>query len=666
MRRILVTSALPYSNGAIHLGHLLEQIQTDIWVRFQKLIGNECYYVCADDTHGTATMLSARNAGVTPEQWIEKLRLEHIADLSAFGVQHENYYSTHSSENEQLAMEIYRRLKDKGTIFDKDVSQLYDPQEGIFLADRYVRGTCPRCGATNQPGDNCDSCGATYAATDLKEPHSVLSDSQPILKSSKHYFFDLSQFTNFLSEWISSGTVRSDVANKLQEWLKLGLKPWDISRDAPYFGFKIPGTEEKYFYVWLDAPIGYMASFLNWCKSSGMEFDDYWEKDRNTELHHFIGKDIINFHCLFWPAVLECVGYRTPTRVHVHGFITVDGEKMSKSKGTFINAATYAQHLDPETLRYYFAARLTPTISDIDFSFNDFIARVNSDLVGKLVNIPSRCANFLTRHFESRLSSSLSEPKLFEQFARKRPAIEQLYEQGEFAQVVRETMGLADEANRYIAANAPWDLIKQPGKENEVQQVCTVAINLFRTLCIYLKPIMPGLVGRSEAFLNAGPLNWSDADKPLLDHSLSKFKRLMSRVDIKQINKLIEASKESPATPTTATSKETTVSISIDDFNKVDLRVGKVLRSEIVEGADKLLKLVVSLGDEERTVFAGLRSAYDPDSLVGRNVVVVANLEHRNMRFGTSEGMVLAAGPGDNEIFLLTPDSGASPGMEVR
>lgn len=667
MRRILVTAALPYSNGAIHLGHLLEQIQTDIWVRFQKLVGNECYYVCADDAHGTATMLSAKEAGVSPEEWIDRLRAEHIRDLASFGVEHDNYYLTHSPENESLTLDIYGKLLDRSAIFTDEVTQLYDPKENIFLADRYVRGNCPRCFAEDQPGDNCDACGATYAATELKNPRSVLSDATPILKTSTHYFFDLAKFSSFLSEWTTSGTVPVDVANKLNEWLAAGLKPWDISRDAPYFGFKIPDTEDKYFYVWLDAPIGYMASFKNWCENSDVDFDDFWQQDRSTELHHFIGKDIVNFHALFWVAVLECAGLRTPTRIHVHGHVTIDGEKMSKSKGTFINASTYGEFLEPETLRYYYAARLTPTINDIDFTFSDFVARVNSDLVGKLVNIPSRCANFLARSFNSTLSSQLSEPALFDEFAQRKSKIESLYELGDTAQVVREVMALADKANQYIAANAPWELAKQAGKHNEVQSVCTVAINLFRTLCVYLKPIVPQLVARSEEFLSAGPLTWNDVDKPLLDHQMGRFSRLMSRVDPKQIDKLIDASKETPSHD----SKDDGTSargpwIGIEEFEKIDLRVAKILEASHVDGADKLLRLHLGLGDDTRTVFAGIRSAYDPESLIGRYVVVVANLAPRKMRFGTSEGMVLAAGPGGDDIFLLSPDQGAKPGMEVR
>ena len=668
MRRILVTAALPYSNGAIHLGHLLEHIQTDIWVRFQQLRGAECYFICAEDTHGTATMIGAQEAGVTPEQWVEELRQKHIADFDAFGISHDNYYTTHSPENEHFAREIYTKLKTNGAIFTESVEQLYDPVKKMFLADRYVRGTCPRCNAEDQPGDNCDSCGATYAATELKNPRSTLTNSPPILQASTHYFFDLPKFEDFLRVWTKSGAIRLEIANKLKEWLDGGMKAWDISRDAPYFGFRIPETEDKYFYVWMDAPMGYMASFQNWCARSDVSFDDFWNPHSSAEVHHFIGKDIVNFHALFWPAVLHCAGYRTPTTVRVHGHITVNGEKMSKSRGTFINAATFRKVLDPETLRYYYAARLNASMSDIDISFDDFVSRVNSDLVGKLVNIPSRCANFLNKQFDSRLGSDLVQPELFEEFAAKQQVIEELYEEGEIGKVVREVMSLADRANQYIANNPPWELAKTAGREQEVQTVCTLAINLFRTLCVYLKPIVPSLVARSESYLNAGELNWSDVSRPLFSHQLNPFKRLMSRIDPKQIEKIVNASKDDVRPAPTTTDRETAElkTIELAEFQKIDLRVAEVINASIVKGADKLLRLDLKIGDESRTVFAGIRSAYEPADLIGRHVVVVANLKPRKMRFGTSEGMVLAAGPGGKDIFLLAPDSGAVAGMEVN
>lgn len=665
MRRILVTAALPYSNGSIHLGHLLEHIQTDIWVRFQKLRGNECYFICAEDTHGTATMIRAQEAGVTPEQWVERLRREHIEDFEAFAISHDNYYTTHSPENEHFARAIYSKLNDNGAIYTADIEQLYDPVKKMFLADRYVRGTCPRCGAEDQPGDNCDSCGATYAATELKEPRSAHTNTPPVLKSSTHYFFNLPMFEDFLCTWTESGTVRPEITNKLKEWLDGGMKAWDISRDAPYFGFRIPETEDKYFYVWLDAPMGYMASFQNWCDQTGISFDDFWTKESTAEVHHFIGKDIVNFHALFWPAVLHCAGYRTPTTVRVHGHITVNGEKMSKSRGTFINASTFREILDPDTLRYYYGARLNASMSDIDISFDDFVSRVNSDLIGKLVNIPSRCANFLKKNFDSTLSTELPAPELFEEFASKQQVIEELYEEGETGRVVREVMNLADRANQYIAQNPPWELAKTPNREHEVQAVCTMAINLFRTLCVYLKPIVPRLVRRSEEYLNAGELKWNEVTQPLLAHKLGSFKRLMSRIDPKQIEKIIQASKDTSAMDS-ETKEDNSETIELTEFQKIDLRVAQIMNANFVDGADKLLKLDLKVGDDNRTVFAGIRSAYEPNELIGRHVVVVANLKPRKMRFGTSEGMVLAAGPGGKDIYLLSPDDGAVAGMEVN
>ena len=664
MRRILVTAALPYSNGSIHLGHLLEHIQTDIWVRFQKLRGNECYFICAEDTHGTATMIGAEEAGVTPEVWVEKLRQQHIADFDAFAIGHDNYYTTHSPENEHFAREIYNKLKANDAIYTATVEQLYDPEKKLFLADRYVRGSCPRCGTEDQPGDNCDHCGATYAAADLKNPRSAHTNTTPTLRSSTHYFFNLPKFEDFLRKWTESGTLRPEIANKLEEWLDGGLKSWDISRDAPYFGFRIPDTDDKYFYVWLDAPMGYMASFQNWCDRAGINFDDFWGKDSVAEVHHFIGKDIVNFHALFWPAVLHCAGYRTPTSVRVHGMITVNGEKMSKSRGTFINASDFREVLDPDTLRYYYGARLNASMGDIDISFADFVSRVNSDLIGKFVNIPSRCANFLTRHFDSTLSTALAQPTLYEEFSAKKQLIEDLYEEGETGKVIREVMALADRANQYIANNPPWELTKTSDREHELQAVCTMAINLFRTLCVYLKPIVPGLIARSELYLNAGKLKWSDIDEPQLGSQLAPFQRLMSRIDLKQIDKIVNASRDSSSHDHECR-RSSSQMIELAEFQKVDLRVALIEKASVVEGADKLLKLDLKVGDKGRTVFAGIRSAYDPADLVGRYVVVVANLKPRKMRFGTSEGMVLAAGPGDKDIFLVSPDEGAVAGMEV-
>ena len=680
-RRILVTSALPNANGSIHLGHLLEHIQTDVWVRFQRLRGHQVTYVCADDTHGTATMLKAEQEGVTPEALIERIRQEHARDFQGFLVGHDNYYSTHSEENRACAELIYERLQHRGLIFTRKVEQLFDPERNMFLADRFVKGTCPRCGADDQYGDNCEACGATYDAVDLGNPRSLISGATPVLNASEHYFFDLPQYGDFLTRWLASGTVQPEVANKLSEWLAAGLRPWDISRDAPYFGFLIPGTENKYFYVWMDAPIGYMASFRNYADSHNhVTFDEYWRAGADTEVHHFIGKDIVNFHALFWPAVLDGAGFRTPTRIHTHGFVTVDGTKMSKSRGTFINAGTYLKHLAPEYLRYYFAAKLNGTVDDIDINLEDFVARVNSDLVGKVVNIASRCAGFISKHFDGVLATTLHDQALTQRFIAAAEGIASHYEKGDSARAVREIMALADQANQYIAGHAPWSLIKQPGNETLVQDVCSQGLNLFRVLMIYLKPIVPKLAADAEAFLNVAPLTWGDLDRPLHDHRIEPFKALFTRMEKDALDRMIEDSREAPAkaeqSPAAATTEApqgteaaltAAAQISIDDFNRVELRVARVVRAEAVEGADKLLRLTLDLGaNGERQVFAGIKQAYAAEDLLGRLTVVVANLAPRKMRFGVSEGMVLAAGPGGGDIFLLSPDSGAEPGMIVR
>ena len=666
-RRIMVSSALPNANGSIHLGHLLEHVQTDIWVRFQRLAGNECIYVCADDAHGTATMLKAEQEGTTAEALIDRIRAEHERDFAGFLISHDNYYSTHSEENRHYSELIYERLRGKGHIFTKEVEQLYDPEKRLFLADRYVKGTCPKCGAPDQYGDNCEACSATYDATDLVEPRSLLSGAVPVLKSSLHYFFDLPGCTDFLKTWTRSGTLQPEVANKLAEWLDGGLKPWDISRDGPYFGFRVPGTEDKYFYVWMDAPIGYMASFRNYCDREGLDFDDFWGPDSDCEVRHFIGKDIVNFHCLFWPAVLSGADFRTPTRVHTHGFVTVDGTKMSKSRGTFINASTYLEHLDPEYLRYYFAAKLSPNTDDIDINLDDFVQRVNSDLVGKIVNIASRCAGFLHRHFDSTLSASLHDEDLWNEVSAARDGLAERYEAGDTNRAVREIAALADRANQYIDSHAPWQMVKQPGQEAVVHGVCSLGINLFRALVVYLKPILPRLAEKSEAFLNVAPLAWEDAGTPLLGHRIEKFEPLLQRLDKKAVNRMVEASKEGePPAPADSVEAPAVEHISIDDFAKIDLRVARIVAAREVDGADRLVRLTLDVGDHRREVFAGIRQAYDPERLVGRHAVVVANLAPRKMRFGTSEGMVLAAGPGGEDIFLLSPDDGATPGMEVR
>jgi methionyl-tRNA synthetase len=670
-RHILVTSALPNANGSIHLGHMLEHVQTDIWVRFQRMQGHECIYVCADDTHGTAIMLKAEERGVSPEALIETIKEEHEQDFRAFQISHDNYHSTHSPENQAFSNEIYTKLKDAGQIRKKEVDQLYDPEKNMFLADRFIVGACPRCKTEGQYGDNCEACGATYDATELINPVSKVSGAKPILKASTHIFFALSNFTEFLKQWTRSGTLNDQVANKLSEWLEAGLKDWDISRDAPYFGFEIPDEPGKYFYVWLDAPVGYMASFENLLGQQGRnDFIEYWKDDSSFEVHHFIGKDIINFHALFWPAMLKTAGYRTPTRLHVHGFITVNGQKMSKSRGTFINASTYAKHLDPEYIRYYFATKLSDSIDDMDINLEDFVQKVNSDLVGKVVNIASRCAGFINKQFDATLASKSGNP-LVEELAQASDEIASLYDQDEFGKATRLIMSLADKANQYIAEQEPWSKIKDPANAEQVHQVCSDGINMFRLLIGYLKPILPGLAEKAEAFLNIEPLSWADLTAPLTSHKINKFKPLMIRIEPKTVAAMIEESTEQEAAPTAAVqtsddaAEPLAAEIQYDDFAKIDLRVATIVNAESVEGADKLLKLTLDLGFEQRTVFAGIKSAYDPATLIGKKTVMVANLAPRKMRFGMSEGMVLAAGPGGKDIYILEPNDGATAGMRV-
>ena len=542
-RRILVTSALPNANGSIHLGHLMEHIQTDIWVRFQRMRGHECIYVCADDTHGTATMLRAEQLGITPEALIRDIHREHRADFTDFMISHDNYYSTHSPENQQLSSLIYNRLNDAGQITSRSVDQLYDPEREMFLADRFITGACPRCKTGDQYGDNCEACGATYDATDLINPVSGVSGATPVLKESKHLFFALSNFDGFLGQWTRSGTLQDQVANKLAEWLDAGLQDWDISRDAPYFGFEIPGEPGKYFYVWLDAPIGYMASFRNYCDDNNTSFDDYWNKDSDCELHHFIGKDIVNFHALFWPAMLDTAGFRTPTRVQAHGFVTVDGQKMSKSRGTFINARTYLNHLDPEYLRYYLAAKMSGNVDDLDINLDDFVQRVNSDVVGKVVNIASRCAGFINRQFEGRLSATADNP-LLKEFADTSEVIAAHFERGDYGKALREIMALADKANRFIDEHKPWVMIKEEGQRDRVWQICSDGINFFKGLVTCLKPVLPGLAEKSEAFLGLPPLAWSDVAQPLVNHRINGFKPLMTRIEPEKVEAIVSASKD--------------------------------------------------------------------------------------------------------------------------
>ncbi len=667
-RRILVTSALPYANGSLHLGHLLEQVQTDIWVRFQKSRGHACLYVCADDAHGTAIMLTAEKEGITPEDQIERIKAEHERDSAGFLIGFDNFHSTHSEENRRWSEDIYRRLDANGHIARRSITQAFDPEKELFLADRFIKGTCPRCKTPEQYGDNCENCGATYSPMDLIDPVSAISGATPVEKDSEHFFFRLPEFEDLLRQWLASDTLQPEVANKLREWTDGGLKEWDISRDAPYFGFEIPGEPGKYFYVWLDAPIGYIASFQHYCDRTGHDFDPYWQQGHDTELYHFIGKDIVNFHGLFWPAMLDSAGLRAPTAICVHGFLTVNGTKMSKSRGTFIKASTYLEHLDAEYLRYYFAAKLNASVDDIDLNLEDFVQRVNSDVVGKVVNIASRCAGFLRKGFDNQLAANCAEEALVQEFIDAGDDIANLFEAREFNKAVREIVALADRANQYIDEQKPWVLAKEPGNEQAVHDACSVGINLFRILMTYLKPVLPAMADKAEAFLNTS-LDWTALDGPLTGHTLNKFKPLMTRVDPKQVEAMVEASKENQeAAAESEVAKIEDNTIAFEDFAKVDLRLAGIIAAEHVEGADKLLKLTLDLGETlgKRQVFAGIKAAYAPEDLVGRLTVVVANLAPRKMRFGVSEGMVLAAGPGGEEIFLLQPDAGAQPGMQVK
>ena len=670
-RKILITSALPYANGPTHLGHLLEYIQTDIWSRFQKLQGHEAYYVCADDAHGTPIMLNAQKQGITPEEMVKNVSIERQRDFADFNIKFDNYHSTHSQENKEFSELIYNRLNDAGHIKKHTISQLFDPEKGIFLPDRFVTGTCPTCKSEDQNGDSCDACGATYSPTELINPRSVMSGAEPILKDSEHYFFDLPAFEGMLKEWLHSGTIQQEMANKLDEWFADGLQQWDISRDAPYFGFEIPNAPGKYFYVWLDAPIGYMASFKNLCDKQDIDFDAFWQEGSDAELYHFIGKDIIYFHSLFWPAMLEGAKFRKPTNVFAHGFVTVNGAKMSKSKGTFIKARTYLDNLDPEFLRYYYAAKLNSGITDLDLNLEDFAQRVNSDLVGKVVNIASRCAGFITKKFDGKLSDTIMEPQLLAEFQNASATITEHYENREYSRAIREIMALADKANQFIDNAAPWVLIKDESKQEEAHQVCSLGLNLFRVLITYLKPVLPGMATNVEAFLN-DELTWQGVQTALISHPINKFKPLMQRVEMDKVNKMVEESKESliaekdKIDPNSPLAKEPIAAeIEFDDFAKVDLRVAKIAKAEHVEGADKLLKLTLDLGGETRQVFAGIKSAYAPEDIEGKLTVMVANLKPRKMRFGMSEGMVLAAGPGGKEIYILNPDDGSEPGMRV-
>ncbi|ASU16295.1 methionine--tRNA ligase [Actinobacillus pleuropneumoniae] len=677
-RKMLVTCALPYANGAIHLGHMLEHIQADIWVRFQRMRGNEIYFVCADDAHGTPIMLNAAKQGITPEQLIEKAKTDHIADFKGFNISFDNYHSTHSEENREITTEMYKKLRANGFIKSRVISQLFDPEKQMFLPDRFVKGTCPKCKAEDQYGDNCEVCASTYSPMDLINPRSAVSGATPIVKESEHFFFDLPSFEGMLKEWTRSGSLQSEIANKMQEWFESGLQQWDISRDAPYFGFPIPDAENKFFYVWLDAPIGYMASFKNLCDRNGLNFDEFWKKDSETELYHFIGKDIVYFHSLFWPAMLDGCELRKPTNVFAHGYVTVDGVKMSKSRGTFIQASTYLKHIDPECLRYYYAAKLNERIEDLDLSLEDFVQRVNSDIVNKLVNLASRNASFIAKRFEGKLADQLEDEALFAEFIAQSEQIAAHYENREFNKAIRLIMDLCDKANKYVDDKAPWVIAKQEGREAELQAVCSMGIELFRVLMSYLKPVLPQLAERAEAFLKT-ELTWDNIQQPLLGQNVAPFKSLFSRLEKKQIDAVIEETKALFAAQNKEKGKQKVententavepiaAEITIDDFAKLDLRVAKVISCEAVPESNKLLKFQLDLGDHQRQVLSGIKAAYNnPEELVGRFVIMVANLAPRKMKFGVSEGMILSAGTGGADLFLLSADEGIRPGMQVK
>lgn len=677
-RKILITSALPYANGDIHLGHLMEAIQTDIWVRLQKLRGHDCVWVCADDAHGTAIMLSAEAQGITPQQLIDQVNQQHQKDFADFLIGYDNFYTTHSEENRHFSESMYKAMDANGHIKRRAIKQLFDPEKNLFLADRYIVGTCPKCKTEDQYGDNCEACGSTYSPSELINPRSAISGAVPVEKESEHFFFDLPAFKDMLQQWTRSGALQDQVANKLSEWLDEELQQWDISRDAPYFGFEIPGAPGKYFYVWVDAPIGYMASFKNYCDREGVDFDSYWQTDSDAELYHFIGKDIINFHTLFWPAVLTSSGYRTPTAVFAHGFLTVDGTKMSKSRGTFVNARTYLDHLNPEYLRYYLAAKLSAGIDDLDLNLEDFALRVNSDLVGKVVNIASRCAGFINKGFEGRLAEQPDNLELLQGIQSIKAEVTAHFESREYGKAIRLIMAQADRANQYINDKEPWVIAKTDKQSAELQAICSTGINAFRLLLCYLKPVLPAMTEKAEAFLNVEPLQWDDVDHLLTGHRLNKFQPLITRVETDKIQAMIDATQkayaaqqEKLASKAAAAATGFEPEIGFDDFAKIDLRVARILEAEHVEGADKLLTLILDLGPDQngdpitRQVFSGIKSAYQPAELVGKLTVVVANLQPRKMKFGLSEGMILAAGPGGKEIWLIAPDAGAEPGVRV-
>ena len=658
MRRIVVTSALPYANGSIHLGHLVEYIQTDIWVRSQKMAENECVYICADDSHGTPIMLKAKELGITPEELIKKTYDEHVRDFKDFQIEFDNFHTTHSDENKEISRRMYQSLKDKGDIVSKEIEQFYDNEAKMFLPDRFIKGECPKCGAKDQYGDSCEECGATYSPTDVKNPISTVSNTTPVTKKTEHVFFQLSSYVSFLKEWMHDNDIQKEIKNKLSEWLEGGLVDWDITRDKPYFGFEIPDLKDKYFYVWLDAPIGYIASHKNYCDKNKQNYLDDWKEDSNTELYHFIGKDIAYFHGLFWPAMLEGAGFRKPNGVFCHGFLTIDGEKMSKSRGTFFNARTYLNHLQPDYLRYYFSSRLTSKIEDIDLSFDDFMTRVNSDLVGKIINIGSRCAKFINKDFGNKLSKDVGNKSLLDTMLSKKDEIISNYESRNFATNIRIITSLSDEVNKYLDEEKPWVKIKNQDTKESVQTICTDGINAFRIIIAYLKPVLPDIACKVESMLNADSLSYQNISDMILDHKINTFEPLITRINKESIEKMKDENKQEDAVT------EDTNKITIDDFIKVDLRIAKVINVKEIEDSRKLLELELDIGDETRTIFAGIKKSYSPDELIGKSVVVIANLKPRKMKFGISNGMVLAT-QHDGDIIVLQPEKDVPPGSKI-
>ena len=672
-KKLFITSALPYANGNLHLGHMLEHTQSDIYARVNRALGRKVRYLCAEDAHGAPIMLRAEKEGISPEEFVEGTRAEHWQILQDFNFSYDHYHTTHSAENQYMVNRIYNGLKDKGHIETKVVEQLFDPEKNMFLADRFIKGDCPKCGAEDQYGDNCEVCSATYNATEIKNPRSTISGATPIIKESLHYFVNLKNFEDMLKKWMNAGALQEQVINKLKEWFEMGLQSWDISRDAPYFGFKIPETEDKYFYVWLDAPVGYLGCLKYVCDQNGEDLEDWIAPDATTEMVHFVGKDILYFHSLFWPAMLHGSDIKVPDSVFVHGFITVNGKKMSKSRGTFINASTYLKYLEPDYLRYYYASKLSDKIVDNDLNMGDFVSKVNSDLVGKIVNIASRCAGFIKKKFNNTLSAEMHNPELYQQFIEHSDEIASLFLARKYSKAIKLIMSLADKANQYISDQAPWQAIKDEERQQEVHQVCSTGINLFRILISWLSPVVPVTANRAAEFLNVDFNDWHAVKQPLLDHEINKFKALITRMEMTSIEKMMEDSKEDlksleDTTEITGPLKDDPISkeISFDDFAKIDLRVVTIINAQHVKGADKLLQLTLDLGGTTKNVFAGIKSAYQPEDLIGKQTVMVANLAPRKMRFGVSEGMVLAAGPGGQDIYILEPNKGAIAGMRVK